>query len=172
MNSKGRRLLLTSILSIVILFGTHVSFASENNLIDPMAKKCTPHTTYSDYVDTTAKKEQFSFIVEKSSVPQTIERYAGLTRTLSVKGNVSGNLNVILAKSKIGFELGYVGSKTVTTKVTWGPIVNSKVRLTAGKLWARTIGKKSVMDSNCNLTKTTYSIEGTYDDYSDAQPLN
>lgn len=172
MNQKSRNLLISSVLSIVILFGTHISFASENNLIDPMAKKCQPHTTYSDYVEKTVKKEQFSFIVEKSSVSQTIERSVTLTNSLSVKGSLSGELNAILAKSKINFELGYVGSKAVTTKITWGPIVNSRVRLSAGKLWAKTIGKKSVMDINCNLTQTNYSIEGTYGNYSDAKPLN
>lgn len=79
-----------------------------------------------------------------------------------------GESNIIIGKSKVNFELDYVGSKAETVSITWGPIVNKKVKLVAGKVWAKTIGKKSSMDIYCNLTTKPYYIEGSYDNYSAA----
>ena len=152
----------------IFLLNNNIVFSSNKKMIEPMAIRCVPHTSYSDYIDTTFKKQQFSHIVEKSSVPQTITRNVTLTSWLSVKGSISGESNIIIAKSKINFELGYVGSKSETVSITWGPIVNKKVKLVAGKVWAKTIGKKSSMDIYCNLTSKSYYIEGSYDNYSDA----
>ena len=152
----------------ILLFNNNIVFASNKNLIEPTVKKCEPYTSYSDRIDTTSKKQQFSYIVEKSSIPQTITRDVTLTSSVSVKGGISGEANIIIAKSKVNFEIGYVGSKAKTVSVTWGPIVNKKVKLVAGKSWAKTIGEKVSMDNYCNLTRKTYYIEGSYDNYSDA----
>lgn len=159
------------VLFVIFLINDSVSLAHNQKLITPMSKRCTPSTSYTDRIDTTYKKQEFSYIIEKSSIPQTVTRNVTLTSSLSVKGSISGEANIVIAKSKVNFELGYVGSKADQVTVSWGPIVNRKVKLVAGKVWARTIGQKTMIDIYCDITRRSYYIEGSYDNYSDAYDI-
>lgn len=170
MKRKKIAMIVTMVITVIIS-SLNISLAYNEQLIEPKVKKCTPYTSYSDYIDTTYKKQQFSHIVEKSSIPQTITKVVTLTRSLNVSGGITGETKILLAKSKVNFELGYEGTKSETVYIQWGPIVNQRARLIAGKVFAKTIGEKSTMDSYCNLTKDYYYIEGSYDTYSESQDI-
>ena len=130
---------------------------------------CQYSEAYSENIGSSWEDEQFRHLAKASSIPSHVTRTVTVTSSLSFKGGYEGNINFVLAKSKVNFELGYTGSETTSTTITCDiPGDNRSYYLVAGKLMQNVEGKKIITNTDCSRETQTTNLEGSTMTYHEA----
>lgn len=162
-NEKTKKILILSV--SILLLNYSSSYANE---IKPTSVRCQPFTTYTEKDIIKSRTQQFSHIVYNSPIPSVVTYKVKLTSTLSLKAGASGDVNALLAKTSINFEMGYIGSRETETTITWKVPAGSKYKLTAGKELADVKGEISKVDAYCSITNRNINVKGSYRTYQKA----
>lgn len=97
-----------------------------------------------------------------SPISSKVTHEVTLTSTLSLKAEVSADLNILLAESSVKFEMGHTGSRQSSTSIQWNVPAYGNYRLVAGKEIAEVKGRVSNMDAYCNLNSRPINVKGSY----------
>ena len=150
-----------SILLVVLMVSTimPISVIADVSKDGPV---CLYTETYSEDVSSAWEDEQFRHLAKASNVASHVTRSVTVTSSLSIKGGYQGNVNFILANSKVNFELSRTGTDSTTTTITWDiPGDNNSYYLVAGKMMQRVEGTKTTIYTDCSSSSQTTKLEGS-----------
>ncbi|MFM1524599.1 MULTISPECIES: hypothetical protein [Helcococcus] len=155
-----------------LLFLFNLNNTNAIGYIVPNSIRCQPYTSYSESSVSRSQSEQFTHMAYSSPISSTVTHRVTLTSTLSLKAGVTADMNVLLAKSSINFEMGYVGSRETSTSITWNVPAGGNYKLIAGKEIADVSGLVSEMNFNCELTEDPIRVKGNYRTFHKAIGIN
>ena len=122
--------------------------------------------SYSETIDDRWEEIQFRHTAEKGSLDSAVTHAVETTSSLQITGGYEGELNFLLANSKVNFELSYTGERTVTTSITWTNIPpNETHELIAGKKMVALTGKITTRQTDCSTSTDTISVEGSVETF-------
>lgn len=166
---KNKKRILTIVASLLLF---NLSNVNANGYIEPMSVRCQPYTAYSESSVSRSQSQQFTHMAYSSPISSTVTHSVTLTSTLSLKAGITADVNMLLAKSSVSFEMGYTGSRQTSTSISWNIPAGGNYRLVAGKEIADVSGTVSSMNSYCELTKRPIRVQGSYRTYHKAIKVN
>lgn len=154
-----KRKILVIMATISLLFQSNTFAIGE---VKPLARRCEPYILYNEKSISRTREVQFTHMAYSSPISSHVSHSVTLNSSLHLKAGISADMNLLLSKSSIDFEMGYTGTRQSNTTITWNINAGGNYKLIAGKEISDVMGEVLKKDSYCNFTKRTISVKGSY----------
>ena len=138
--------------------------------VSPNVVRCVERLgVYSETVSQPWRWTQFTYLVGPSVTQTHVSRTLLISMTLGINTGVSADLNVLLAKTNIHFDISSATTITESVTVVWDVLPSTvNTYLIAGELEQKVTGKIKDTYVDCSVEQRTIAVTGTLYGFSDS----